>query len=319
MMDLFQENVPNQIDFQHIHQEFIPFFLNYLRDQTIHLLQSSRSATPSPAKTPSAQKLKKTVEDKKGSSSSKRIQLFGASPDDGNDDIKPANGSFFSPNTSVDITTPTLKTPTSASNVGKDQKSSPVNCSVEKNNNSLSTGRSGVDHKGPKSGRNTTSHSGSKSNQDGRSRHRFSLGEFILSPEVTSSNKKKNSPYSSGRKNDRSTENTPSPVPTKSGHKKRLSTESGNSRPCSPAPVFSLGDSEEFPPVGGEGKLVPPRLGMSHFTIYIYIIYTSVVTIVADYRKMVAKRRNYRQSIMNFLHQLSPAVLETNIRSSQVE
>lgn len=253
-------------DFQHIHQEFIPFFLNYLRDQTIHLLQSSRSSTPSPAKTPSAQKLKKSVEGKKGSSSSKRIQLFGASPEDGNDDIKPANGSFFSPNTSVDITTPTLKTPTSLSHVEKDKKSTPVS-------NSSFTGRGGVEHRGPKAGRNTASHSGNKSNQDGRSRHKLSLGEFIISPDVTSSSKKKNSPYSSGRKNDRSLENTPSPVPTnsKSGHKKRLSTESENSQPCSPAPVFSLGNTDEFPPVGGDVRLVTPRSVTTHFAEYLHV------------------------------------------------
>ncbi|XP_062593812.1 uncharacterized protein LOC134255305, partial [Saccostrea cucullata] len=255
-----KENVPKQLaELQHIHQEFIPFFLNYLRDQTIHLLQSSKSATPSPAKTPSAQKLKKSINEKKGSSSSKRIQLFGASPGDGIDDIKPTSGSFFSPNTSVDVNPPTLNTPTN-----EDKKSTPkVHGSVERNQNFSSAVGNSVDrdHRS-KGSRNTTPHSGSKNNQDGRSRHRFSLGEFIISPEVTctTANKRKNSPYSSGRRNDKPNDNSPSPAPTnlKSGNKKRHSVESGTRRSCSPAPVFSLGNADEFPPVGGDGKPVTP-------------------------------------------------------------
>ncbi|XP_062584326.1 codanin-1-like [Saccostrea cucullata] len=257
-----KENVPKQLaELQHIHQEFIPFFLNYLRDQTIHLLQSSKSATPSPAKTPSAQKLKKSISEKKGSSSSKRIQLFGASPGDGIDDIKPTSGSFFSPNTSVDVNPPTLNTPTN-----EDKKSTPkVHCSVERNRNFSSAVGNSVDrdHRS-KGSRNTTPHSGSKNNQDGRSRHRFSLGEFIISPEVTctTANKRKNSPYSSGRRNDKPNDNSPSPAPTnlKSGNKKRHSVESGTQRSCSPAQVFSLGNADEFPPVGGDGKPVTPRI-----------------------------------------------------------
>lgn len=249
-----------------MHQEFIPFFLNYLRDQTIHLLQNSKSTTPSPAKTPSAQKLKKCVdENKSSSSSSKRVQLFGASPGDGIDDIKPTSGSFFSPNTSTEFRTPTLKTPSNQDNGGKgDRKAGAVCVGESVKSQNFPAGRNSVekDHKS-RGSKSNTPHSGSKSNQDGRSRHRFSLGEFIVSPEVSnSSGKKKNSPFSSGRKNERCTDNTPSPFATqvKSGHKKRHSVESDYRNFIQTAPVFSLGSTDEFPPVGGDGKPLTPRL-----------------------------------------------------------
>ena len=261
---MFKENTPIQLkDFHYLHQEFIPFLLNYLRDQTIHLLQSSKSTTPSPAKTPSAQKLRKCVVEEKGSSastSSKRIQLFGASPCDGIDDIKPTTGSFFSPNTSVEIKTPSLKTPTNQDKVGKGDKKSTSLC-----NQQTPAGRNSAerDHK-LKGGRGNTPHSGSKGNQDGRSKHRFSLGEFLVSPEVTSSTgKRKNSPFS-GKKNEKINDNSPSPILSnvKSGYKKRHSVETENPNCGQPAPVFSLGSTDEFPPVGCDSKQVTPRLEM---------------------------------------------------------
>lgn len=102
--------------------EFTPFLLNYLRDQTLHLLQGCPSTSPSPAKTPSSvTKLKrKTAVDSPGSNgtttstplprqgSANRVRLFMNSP---MDPLTPAGESFRkkgkpSPNpmTSVSLT-----------------------------------------------------------------------------------------------------------------------------------------------------------------------------------------------------------------------
>lgn len=223
-------------EYTNLFQEFVPFFLNYLRDQTLHLLQSTRSTNPSPAKTPSAQKLKKPVhtirEDGK-----KRVQLFGSSPGDVLEDVQDASVSVFSPNVSVDSPGPwkTLNTPSSAerSGRGKGQRT-PAN-----------RGHTPHDQR-------QSPHCGSN-----RTKQRFSLGEFIVSPDVDiNQNSKKNSPYSGGRR-DQSFDNSPSPLPTsgrRSGGKKRHPGNKADQTKLSPAPVFSLNSVSDFPPVGGDSK-----------------------------------------------------------------
>ncbi|XP_033735346.1 codanin-1-like isoform X2 [Pecten maximus] len=230
--------VPNQLkEYSKLDQEFVPFFLNYLRDQTLHLLQSNRSANPSPAKTPSAQKLKKAVHSRR-QDGGKRIQLFGSSPGDGLEDIRDTSASVFSPNVSIDSPGIWKNTPSSTERSGR-----------------------GRGHRTPGSrDQRQSPHCGSRqlnATPDGhgqRAKQRFSLGEFIVSPDVDiNQNSKKNSPYSAGRK-DHSFDNSPSPLPVSSGKrssgKKRHSANRTDI--TKPAPVFSLNSVNDFPPMGGD-------------------------------------------------------------------
>ncbi len=57
-MTFFQEFTSELKDLDRIKPEFIPFFLNYLRDQSSSLLQGCRSRNQSPAKTPASIKAK---------------------------------------------------------------------------------------------------------------------------------------------------------------------------------------------------------------------------------------------------------------------
>lgn len=195
--------------------------MNYLRDQTLHLLQSTRSATNSPAKTPSAQKLKKAQNGPSKPESGKRVQLFGASPGDGLEDIKCTSASVFSPNASFD----------SPSYIGGNRQ------------DGKAKGRSSL-------GGNSNKNQHGKHLND-KSKHRLSLGEFI-SPEIT---KKKNSPYSGGNRN-KLTDGSPSPAITqKSGGRRKQSFDPNELRQKSPAPIFSLNSVSDFPPMGGEPGL----------------------------------------------------------------
>ena len=54
-----QEDEPALRDLEKVKPEFVPFFLNYLRDQSSSLLQGCRSTNQSPAKTPASIKVNK--------------------------------------------------------------------------------------------------------------------------------------------------------------------------------------------------------------------------------------------------------------------
>ncbi len=63
MVFVFFQNVSVALqEFESIRPEFVPYLLNFLRDQTIHLIQGCRSASQSPAKTPTSfKKIKPTT------------------------------------------------------------------------------------------------------------------------------------------------------------------------------------------------------------------------------------------------------------------
>ncbi|XP_014772994.2 codanin-1 isoform X1 [Octopus bimaculoides] len=61
------------INLQYEKKEFIPYFLNYLRDQTFHLLHNSKSVSPSPSKCDSSTPV---ATSKRSRSSCTRTQLF---------------------------------------------------------------------------------------------------------------------------------------------------------------------------------------------------------------------------------------------------
>ncbi|XP_069118288.1 codanin-1-like [Argopecten irradians] len=234
------KNIPKQLkDYSKLDQEFVPFFLNYLRDQTLHLLQSNRSANPSPAKTPSAQKLGKTVHPRR-QDGGKRVQLFGSSPGDGLEDIRDTSASVFSPNVSIDSPGVYKNTPSSAERSGRGK--------------GHRTPGSRDQHRSPHCGSRQLNATPDSHGQ--RAKQRFSLGEFIVSPDADiNQNTKKNSPYSTGRK-DHSFDNSPSPLPVNGGKrssgKKRHSANKADLTKLSPAPVFSLNSINDFPPMGGD-------------------------------------------------------------------
>lgn len=189
----------------------------------MHLLQSSKSAANSPAKTPSTQKIKKPQVASTKPESGKRVQLFGSSPVDGLEDIKNTSVSVFSPNVSLD----------SPSCFGGGRPAS------DKHKGRSSFGGS-TQRNSPQNVRNQ--------NDAQKSKQKLSLGEFI-SPEVT---RKKNSPYSSNSRNI-STDNSPSPAMNhRSGSRRKQSSDPNDMRQKSPAPIFSLTSVNDFPPMSGE-------------------------------------------------------------------
>ncbi|XP_060596823.1 codanin-1-like isoform X2 [Ruditapes philippinarum] len=243
-------------DFDNLKVEFIPFFLNYLRDHTIHLLQTSKSATPSPAKTPSLKKIQKSVR-KTRENGGKRQQLFGASPVGDVDDFRNLPTSVFSPNTSLDSPGNIQPNQKVDKNYGKgnfknsyaSQKFSPQ-CGNQRYANQKNS---------PQCGSQRSPYSQVTPEQ--RSKQKFSLGEFMNTPDQSNNATgwKRKSPHS-GNKKDFSCDISPSPATgqgRKSGGKKRHSfsplvqnmTPNITEEKVS-APIFSLTSSNDFPPMG---------------------------------------------------------------------
>ncbi|XP_052272332.1 codanin-1-like isoform X2 [Dreissena polymorpha] len=230
-------------DLSNLKQEFIPFFLNYLRDHTIHLIQSSACATPSPAKTPSLKKLQKSMKHTKGSAS-KRQQLFGASPAGDADELNILPTSVFSPNNSID-------SPGFAN----------INQKGDRSHGKQFRGQNCSQKASPQCGSGRSSHN--QQTPESRSKQKISLGEFMVTPEQGNSSTiwRKKSPHSAGHKKEFSLEAMPSPAGNsgrRSGGKKRHSfsplVQSSHQPNVSQAPVFCLNNSNDFPPMGGSGN-----------------------------------------------------------------
>ncbi|KAK6181105.1 hypothetical protein SNE40_009036 [Patella caerulea] len=197
-----------------IRQEFIPYFLNYLRDQTLHLLQNSKSFN-SPSKTPSSNNNNTNRAVKKSNTgSSKRTQLFAASP--------------LESSSNKDLCSPILSP--------HNGNESPVfRGSADRGKRS--------DHKG---GYQNKHNSPAGTPDPNRSKYKLCLGEYMMSPDPTQRRKSgcKETPDSSPRL---------SPAETKNKHsgKKRatlypVGKGTGGSKESSP--VFRLSDND-FPPV----------------------------------------------------------------------
>ena len=236
----------------HVQQEFIPFFLNYLRDHTLHLLQNSKSANPSPAKTPSLKKLHKQSRKEKGEGS-KRQQLFGSSPAGDVDEVKYLPTSVFTPNTSID---------------------SPGYATYSKNERQSQRGSSKSNYASqkfsPRCGSQSASSYSQQTPDHQRSKQKFSLGEFLYTPDQGSHGHKKRSPHSgppSGRR-DYFSETSPTPgMPRRSGGRKKPSTSPSPLLQTSPLvrtrsgkpeletqapPVFCLASDNDFPPMDND-------------------------------------------------------------------
>ena len=213
----------------------MPFFLNYLRDQTFQLLQSAKSACPSPAKTPTSlnyKQRKQSARPDNGSVStpinSKRVQLF-ASPVD--------------------------TTETSRNNYKK--APSPYgadNYNQGKNNGYGKKNRSSPHTVNDTSQRRKSGGSRTFTPEVERSKNKYCIGDFLVTPEHDT-RRQRHSPQSGGRK-DSPHENLPSPQPGRrsSGKRGRNSSEQKKLRritPVSAPPVFSLSNLDDFPPMGG--------------------------------------------------------------------
>ena len=234
--------------------------MNYLRDHTIHLLQTSKSATPSPAKTPSLKKIQKSVK-KTRENGGKRQQLFGASPAGDGDDFRNLPTSVFSPNTSLD----------SPGNVqinhrGDRKGNFKNNYASQKFSPQCGNQRYASQKNSPQCGSQRSPYPQVTPEQ--RSKQKFSLGEFMNTPDQSNNATgwKRKSPHS-GNKKDFTSDISPSLASNqgrKSGGKKRHSysplvqniTPNIKEEKVS-APIFSLTSSNDFPPMGqtsGENK-----------------------------------------------------------------
>ncbi|CAH1791037.1 unnamed protein product [Owenia fusiformis] len=143
--------------------EFVPYFLNYLRDQSLHLLQNSKSTTVTPAKTPVGKRLKEVPRQSTPIQNQGRgKQLF---PNTNQHDIS-----------SSSIDSPNLYGSSSKGNGRHNNKQTHTNDGQNKPDGSFK--------------------------YEQRSRQRSSLGEFFRTPEIERRKKKSPSPNNQNFKDD---------------------------------------------------------------------------------------------------------------------
>ncbi|XP_064623502.1 codanin-1-like [Lineus longissimus] len=232
------------VQYAKLRTEFVPFFLNYLRDQSLPLLQSSRSLNPSPAKTPTNLKLKKKCDIlKHGTSGSKkaggnRVQLFSASPLE-NKPGRPDVFSLASPNSSLD--SPSLlewsnKKGTAGPRKGAFNRTSPQHDWAQKGQQKQSPNYVTPDHQ--------------------RFKYRQTLGDFLATPDGSDYKKKKSPHWNKTETNDGSP--NPSPRMQRRSGSKGKKNGAGSSEsatrvmkvtPVASPPIFSLNNLDDFPPV----------------------------------------------------------------------
>jgi codanin-1 len=222
-------------EFENSKADFVPFLLNFLRDQTLHLMQGWRSTSTTPAKTPGSLKLKKWA-----SQSKKRARH--SEPKACSTPVSRNRQQLF-----VGSDNLSLATPDSFRQL--DDTNSPIVASVdEPSTKETSTNNFHVyrkskpqerDHNASQSQRNLSfQHHGG---QQQRSKACSSLGDFLLSPEMNS-RQNKHSPHSNRCKDKVS--------PMQRNNKKgKHKNQSAVDPP--PRAVFNLSD---FPTVGESRK-----------------------------------------------------------------
>ena len=218
------------LEHTHIHHEFIPYFLNYLRYQTLHLLQSGKLGTPSPVKTP-------TQNCDPKNESRNCVRLFADSPSDSKFEHL-----ILSPDTAYNNSNNNNKYRLSEKNV------------FNKFTNNLKTEYS-------QSNNFTNSHkSPSQLHENQRIKQKLCFGEFLKTPEVV---KQKRKGLSSLSQDSSPCEGSPSPTgqtrKCSSGKRKGLfhTHNAGNNGNTikKDAPIFSLQSLSDFPPVAGADNL----------------------------------------------------------------
>lgn len=204
----------------------MPFFLNYLRDQTLHLLQNAKSANSSPMKTPIPNETGQQEFIPRRRSSANRVQLFGDSP-------LALETKDFSPNSSFD-------SPHSNKSIFRGNK-----VSQSKNNATPS--------------RLSPSNPAAETSDNQRGRQRISLGEFLLTPD---SSHQRRSPHSSGQKDrHKPDDRSPNALRRSSGKKRQQGYGASKLAESTPhgygssklvestPPIFSLNSISDFPQI----------------------------------------------------------------------
>lgn len=223
---------------EHHRQDFVPYFLNYLRDQSTPLLQSGSLPSPSPVCTPVQSKSKKLLTPKpqfakRPGNSGNRVQLFAPSPAE---ILRSEQDVLASPNTSLD---------------------SPGMGEYRTRWKGDDTPKSGV--KSPF----TPDHHRSKNKQ--------TLGDFLFSTPENSGGAKKKSPHWSRGKESPSKKNfSPSKKQCFSPTKPQTSRRSGGGRKslenarrvvfssATPIQKFNVNNISDFPPMDAGGKNFTP-------------------------------------------------------------
>ena len=264
---------------QCIRHEFLPYLLNFLREQTMHLLQGCTSSTPSPVKTPSSiKKLKRksAVDSPNGNiatstplprtGSIHRVRLFANSPMDsltpGGSSMKRKGKPSPNPVTAISLTfdSPQFNgessgnVSSSSSFLQKDWSLDvSLDAGVQSKSDTISLNDStSIRHDGWKHGQRggfqeerSTSFQTPDSNKRHlsdhiRSKHKHSFGEYLVTPEFEI--RKKKSPQT--KQDCDGTQN-------QSGkNKKHRSFKHITSLSEMPENVdFNISNSEEFPPM----------------------------------------------------------------------
>eukprot|EP00058_Branchiostoma_floridae_P011289 XP_002596777.1 hypothetical protein BRAFLDRAFT_73707 [Branchiostoma floridae] len=221
--------------------EFVVFFLNYLRDKTGHLLNGRQTAVQTPVKTPSTKplKVKESSSVSRRQASSSRTQLFSVSPNPQPAvDVSNQNSSLFSQDLSIcDSFT--------------DGESSSHFSSILQNSSRNSPS--------PFHGRKTPRE------------QKVTLGEFLFKTPESGNKRKSPNPASHGRKDrDRGNYSASPHIGRKSGGKgkgtptaetKEIQIGKRRSEPPPQPAVFNLGNMEDFPPMGSPSpmKVTPSR------------------------------------------------------------
>ncbi len=226
-----------------IRSEFIPFFLNYLRDQTSHLLRGCRSTSTTPAKTPTANKLRK-------------LSMLNLKHDRGS-----AKTSTPLPCANMQSTdsfaTPTIPNLSDAS-LHETNHPNCTDASSAKHKGVASAPRKFSSHRDVGPGSHGDSIAGKSHRsihfltppEPNRKRDKASLSDYLKSPDIDQrSHGNRNSPH--GNRGRRVNQMSPSPHsrPRSGGKGKdkkgRFGKDQGDS-----SPVFNISDSLDFPPVG---------------------------------------------------------------------
>ncbi|XP_011663041.2 codanin-1 isoform X2 [Strongylocentrotus purpuratus] len=224
--------------------EFLPFFINSLRDQTAHLVCRGSSAVSSPARTPSSlQKLKRanqTRPQRSGGSKVNRTQLFAA------DNSKSSwSDKDFTPVSRLTAVEQSPHTPSSSKTNGRHGRN-------------VSWSGGGGD--AGSSSRRKTPGSGSRKDES------ITLAQFLVTPESQSRGKGRKSPFEDSNCDSSSSHKSSSSRRRSGGKGKQTGqNESGGSKgqhklKYIDKPVFDLENAQEFPPMGVPRTITPRRI-----------------------------------------------------------
>ena len=285
----FQESSCSTLnDASLVQAEFVQYFLNFLRDQSAPILQGCRSANATPSKTPTVLKSQRSItfgepalktSTPRNTGESKRVQLFAASPLEGDSLTHPINETRTgASHNGSSLNCPSFNSPRSNSvhentgwslNNSHSTTASPHGCTAASNSHLQrsplrgssqqvsshpgSANRRASNRSTPESfaqgKRNRNNSTGLVHTPDSqRSHHKHSLGEFV----VVSNTRKKKSP-TAARHEDISPQKSPGGWKAGVKVKGYGSSEKKRWQPVATdvsSPVFALNNNQDFPSLG---------------------------------------------------------------------